>query len=67
MFTKLLAFLALCYSVLRTRLDGILLVFVAFVVLGLAAVGAWALTEEWDKAERVKETRVKDEEVENRG
>lgn len=61
--SKLLAFLALVWSLFCSRLPGILLVFAAFVVLGLAAVGAWALTEARDEAEKVKETT--DEEVES--
>ena len=60
--SKLLAFFALCWSLFCSRLPGIALVFVAFVVLGLAGAGAWALTEEWDEVGKVKETT--DEEVE---
>ena len=61
MSAKLLAFLSLVWSLFCSRLPGILLVFVAFVVLGLAGIGAWALTEARIPKERVKDTR--DEEV----
>jgi hypothetical protein len=67
MFAKLLAFLMLCWSLFVSRLPGILLVCVAFVVLSLIAVGFFALTEAWERAHSIKTGEVSDatyEEVE---